>query len=118
MIQAVLDRFGRVDILVSNAGANVQQPLEDITDGAWDDVLGVYVHAAMALSRALVGPFRIDVFSRLPPDELKVLNDGTALARPGHPGELVRPLLLLASDAGSYITGTTLVVDGGWMVKA
>jgi NAD(P)-dependent dehydrogenase (short-subunit alcohol dehydrogenase family) len=35
------------------------------------------------------------------------------LERPGHPAELVGACLLLASDAGSFLTGQTLFVDGG-----
>ena len=41
----------------------------------------------------------------------------TALRRWGEPRELEGALLLLASDAGSYITGSTIVVDGGLTVR-
>lgn len=36
------------------------------------------------------------------------------LKRIGKPEELAGPLLLLVSDAGSYLTGHNLIVDGGW----
>ena len=39
------------------------------------------------------------------------------MGRFGNAGDLDGALLLLASDAGSYITGATIVVDGGQVVQ-
>ena len=64
------------------------------------------------------GPFLTDLpMSLLSEAEKKVFAERTALLRWGEPKELMGPVLLLASDAGSYITGTTLVVDGGWLAR-
>ncbi|HEY6558861.1 MAG TPA: glucose 1-dehydrogenase [Polyangiaceae bacterium] len=38
------------------------------------------------------------------------------MGRPGEVHELAGPLLFLASDAASYVTGQTLAVDGGWTI--
>ena len=40
--------------------------------------------------------------------------DRTPMCRPGHPAELVGLCLLLSSDAGSFISGQTIYVDGGF----
>jgi len=60
------------------------------------------------------GPFLTDLPGKLlSPGEKEIFAKRTALGRWGDPRELAGPALLLASDAGSYITGQTLVVDGG-----
>lgn len=43
----------------------------------------------------------------------KRVADSVAMRRWGRPEEVAYPALLLASDAGGYMTGTTIFVDGG-----
>jgi NAD(P)-dependent dehydrogenase (short-subunit alcohol dehydrogenase family) len=40
------------------------------------------------------------------------------MGRPGVPADLAGAAILLASDAGAYITGQTIVVDGGWLASS
>ena len=85
----------------------------------------------MAQASALdLGPFGITVnciapgpiatempMSILSKEQQDTLAAKTAVGRWGTPDDLAGPALLLASDAGSYISGTTLVVDGGAMCR-
>jgi NAD(P)-dependent dehydrogenase (short-subunit alcohol dehydrogenase family) len=64
------------------------------------------------------GPFLTDLPGSILSDaEKKAFAERTAVGRWGEPRELVGPALLLASDAGSYITGETIIVDGGYVCR-
>lgn len=64
------------------------------------------------------GPILTDLTNGMLSDEQKrQFAARTALGRWGQPRELAGPALLLASEAGSYITGSVLIVDGGTLIK-
>ena len=64
------------------------------------------------------GPFLTDLPGNLlTAEEKRQFAERTALGRWGEPRELAGPALMLASEAGSYITGATLVVDGGTLCR-
>jgi NAD(P)-dependent dehydrogenase (short-subunit alcohol dehydrogenase family) len=49
------------------------------------------------------------------PQKGRWILERSLLRRPGYPQELIGCLLLLASEAGSFITGQTFYVEGGWL---
>src|SRR5262245_5958600 len=170
LARTALEKMGRVDILINNAGMNAPEPIDGVTDATWDKVLETNLTSVMALMRArkwgriihissimafvskekrnaysaskaallglthasaldlgadgvtvnciAPGPFLTDMpLKILSAAEKEEFARRTALNRWGEPAELVGPVLLLASDAGSYITGHTLVVDGGYLTR-
>jgi len=170
--------FGKVDIVVNNAGGNIPQPIDHITDEAWDSIVELNLTSCVFLTRALVpgmksrgwgriiyiasimgmtgsvdrsaycgtkaaliglshsqavelgehgitvncispGPILTDLpRSKLSKEQQLAFSKRTALGRWGETEELAGPALLLASNAGSYITGANVVVDGGCTIKS
>ena len=177
LAESAIQELGKVDILINNAGGNIPEPIDEITDGAWDRIVELNLTGVMRLTRALVpgmkernwgriihissvlglgskpgrngysatkaaviglakasaldlGPFGITVncicpgpfltdlpMSLLSEDEKAEFAKMTALGRWGNPDEMIGPALMLASDAGSYMTGSVLSVDGGTLLS-
>jgi len=51
------------------------------------------------------------------PKKYKLRANSSMLGRWAEPEEMVGPAIFLASDASSFVTGTDLWVDGGWLSK-
>jgi NAD(P)-dependent dehydrogenase (short-subunit alcohol dehydrogenase family) len=176
LIREAIAAFGKVDVLVNNAGTNPYfGPMVSAEGGAWDKTFDVnlkgYFWCAREVARHLsgreapgsiinvasiagivaspmqgiysmtkaavismtktlaleLGPSKIRVNAIAPgfvdtrlasavlknDDLVKVVLGRTPLGRYGTPDEIAGGALYLASDAASFLTGHTLVIDGG-----
>ncbi len=178
MASAVVERFGRIDILINNAAvyASLQlKPFEEIDIAEWDKVMAVNVRGPFICAKAVVPIMRAQRYGRIvnissgtpfkgTPNMLHyvtskgailaltralarevgaegicvntlapglVLSEGViqnqalrdkltapvlasrAIKRDQTPEDLIQPMLFLASDDCAFMTGETVVVDGG-----
>lgn len=75
-----------------------------------------YGPAGLRFNCVTPGPFPNPNVQKSDPAFIAELSRKTALGRIGAPEEIIGPTLFLLSDGASYVTGHSLVVDGGWTV--
>jgi len=175
MVSDTVERFGRLDILINNAGVNIRRPFEEYTLDELNTIIGTNVTGVMLCAQAVLKQMReqkhgriinigsimgtIGLPTRLPyaaskgavhqvtkvlaqevaqdgitvntiapgpfmtemnqavldqPDVYNFFLSRIPLGRWAEPEELRGVTLFLASEASSYVTGTTVYVDGGW----
>jgi NAD(P)-dependent dehydrogenase (short-subunit alcohol dehydrogenase family) len=73
-----------------------------------------YARDNIRVNAVLPGVTDTPRIATLPPAWKKELLDRTPLNRLAHPDEVAKAFAFLASDDASYVTGTSLVVDGGY----
>ena len=175
-VTAVHERFGRIDVLVNNAGINPARiGPSDMTLDYWRKIFAVNLEGPLRLSQCVApimreqgggsivnigtmaaysgggqicaygaskaallnltksmsqewaawgvranvlspGPFLSEMMEggeRTAPGFKELVANGTLMRRIADPSEIVGPVLYLASDASSFVTGDDLSVSGG-----
>ncbi|MER7738301.1 SDR family NAD(P)-dependent oxidoreductase [Streptomyces sp. NPDC096538] len=78
--------------------------------------LAVEYGPEVRVNAVLPGPILTAAWDRVPAEERERSVAGTAARRFGTPGEVASAIAFLGSDDASFITGSHLLVDGGWSV--
>ena len=181
LIDQTISKFGKLNVLVNNAGIDSISPAEDLTDDAWERVVntnlkGYFICSQLAARQMLaqgsggsivnnssicsiIGVNGLTVYSAtkggvnqltrvmavewakrgirvnaIAPGYFdNIMQDATAehassdkqkqviaftpMGRRGQPEELIGPVIFLASEASSYVTGAILFVDGGYTAQ-
>ena len=79
--KAVLDRFGKVEILVNNAGITRDGLMLRMKRADWDEVLGTNLTGAFLLSQALLSPMLKNRWGR-------IINISSVVGRTGQAGQV------------------------------
>lgn len=58
MVRAVLEKYGRIDVLVNNAGTIRRLYVEEMSEEAWDQVMNVNLKGVFLCSKAVIGPMK------------------------------------------------------------
>jgi len=90
LVQLALDTWGRVDIVVNNAGIGRPKMVFNLADDEWDDVIAVHLRGTFALTRAACRWWRADAKrADSPPGTTygRIVNTSTGLLLIGGAGQ-------------------------------
>ena len=73
----------------------------------------VFAPKGIRVNALAPGMVDTDMVRANPPERIESMKNVCFMKRAAHPDEMVGPALLLCSDAGSYLTGQVVIVDGG-----
>jgi NAD(P)-dependent dehydrogenase (short-subunit alcohol dehydrogenase family) len=65
MIQSIVQEFGRIDILINNAGINIRKPVEEFDEASWDLVQETNLKAPFLCSRAAAQHMKKQRYGRI-----------------------------------------------------
>jgi len=73
----------------------------------------VFAPKGIRVNALAPGTVDTDMVRNNTPETIESMTNASFMKRAAHPDEMVGPALLMCSDAGSFITGQVIIVDGG-----